>query len=78
MEGEGEVVCKLPRKLPIPELIAKSLKFLSLAVLIVWAVSHVFEFVLGIDRLYVFLLVGLLCSSLATYIQVQSMVRSKF
>lgn len=62
-----ETKCKLPKKLPISKLIEKSLKFLSTTVVIVSILSYVLEIIFGINKLYVYLLVGLLCSIQATY-----------
>jgi uncharacterized membrane protein len=78
MNNEEKTICKLRKKQSISELFIKSLKFFLLINIGVLTTSYLSEFVLGINKFYIYCLIGLYCSAQATYYKFRMFIDPKY
>jgi len=76
--GSDEKVCKFRKRKTTFELFYSSLKFFSLAGIIILFVTLIVKHVFGSNPVYLLFLVGVVCSSVATYYKIRMLLNPNY
>lgn len=78
MDGTDKTVCKIARKKTVAELFLTSLKFFTIITAIILTTTIVVKYFLDVNPLYLLFVIGVLCSTIATYYKIRMALNPDF